>query len=192
MYCTNCGARVGDGNFCARCGAPVKREAAGTGWDEGERDRRRDEESRSRRDDDRARDDRRQTQGSGGARRRAEEYLRDPARAQELLSRALNKASSRRGDQTLVDEFWEYLQLASRMVMASIRGEYTGLSGKSLTLIVAALLYYISPIDLIPDFLPIAGLLDEITVLGFALRSLRGEIEAFREWERDRGHGFGR
>ena len=187
MYCTNCGARVGDVNFCQRCGVEMKRDrASGTQAEEPSprREWSADDEPRARKPS--------SVPGAGwgglgGARRKAEEYVRDPQRAQELFTTALNKTSARRGDSKLLDEVWEYLQVAGRLVQASIRGEYTGLSGRNLTLIVGAILYYISPIDIIPDFLPIAGLLDDVTVLAFALRSLKGELETFKEWERERG-----
>jgi uncharacterized membrane protein YkvA (DUF1232 family) len=174
MFCTECGTRIAsDAKFCQRCGAPTRRDDD----NDSRRPRRDDEETgdRGRRE--------RGTGGFGNARRRAEDYVRDPQRTQELLAMALSKANSRRGAQGVVDEIWEYLQVAARLIQATVRGEYTGLSGKSLMLIVAAIIYFVSPIDIIPDFLPIAGLLDEMTVLAFVLRSVRGEIDAFKEWE---------
>ena len=179
MYCTNCGARIGDVNFCQRCGAAVKHDDEDTGT----RRRYDDEEAPGRKWHEPA------SRGFGAARRKAEEYVRDPRRTQELLTTALNKANARRGDQKLMDEIWDYLQTAARLVQASVRGEYTGLSGKNLTLIIAAILYYVSPIDIIPDFLPVAGLLDDVSILAFALRSIKGEIETFREWEREQARG---
>lgn len=178
MFCTNCGARLGDVNFCARCGTAVQRD-----YEEQARSRREPpEDERYDRSEPESR-----TRGFGNAKRKAEDYVRDPQKTQELLSSALKKASSRRSDPKLTDEIWDYLQTAVRLVQATIRGEYTGLSRKNLTLIVAAILYYISPIDLIPDIIPIAGLFDDVGVLAFALRSLKTEIETFKDWEREQG-----
>ena len=166
MYCTNCGAKVGDVKFCQRCGAAVQRDNY--------------EEERSGRGS--------RSNAWNDARRKAEEYVRDPKKTQDLITTALNKASARRsGGEGVLDDIWEYLQLLSRLVQASLSREYTGLSGKSLTLIVAAVLYYVSPIDIIPDFLPIAGLLDDVSVLAFALRSIKSELDAFRQWEIEQG-----
>lgn len=167
MFCTNCGARIpAEARFCQRCGTAVVRNE----------------------DTDRDRGSSTPPAGSsGGARRKAEDYVRDPQRTQELLAMALSKASARRNGQGLIDEVWDYLQVASRLIQAAVRGEYTGLSGKSLALIVGALIYYVSPLDIIPDFLPIAGLLDDVAVLAFALRSLRDELDAFKRWESERG-----
>jgi uncharacterized membrane protein YkvA (DUF1232 family) len=171
MFCTNCGARVGaDARFCQRCGNPIKRE-----------------------EDDRERTQSTSSSGTfGTARRKVEDYVRDPQRTQELLAMALGKANARRGTQGVIDDIWDYLQVAARLVQASVRGEYTGLSGKSLTLIIAAIIYYVSPIDVIPDFIPIVGLLDDATVLAFALRSIKGELDTFKQWEAERGRGTAR
>jgi len=178
MYCTNCGARVGDVNFCQRCGAPVKRNQDNSGDD-----RYNDEDRRS--------SDRRSSasESSGRSRGKIDDYVRDPRRTQDLLSSALSKASARRNSGGMLDEIWDYLQVAARLVQASVSGEYDGLSRKRLALIIGAIIYYVSPIDLIPDFIPIAGLLDDVGVLAFALRSLKEELEAFKQWEIGRGRG---
>ena len=45
---------------------------------------------------------------------------------------------------------------------------------KRLFLILAALAYIVSPIDLIPDFIPVAGWADDLVVLLLALNQARG------------------
>lgn len=49
-------------------------------------------------------------------------------------------------------------------------------------LLVAALAYAVSPIDLIPDFIPVIGLLDDVLILPFlvwlAVRIIPGELIA--------------
>jgi len=45
-------------------------------------------------------------------------------------------------------------------------------------LIVAALLNLISPIDAVPDFIPIAGWLDDVTVAGLVLSYLDKKASA--------------
>ena len=45
---------------------------------------------------------------------------------------------------------------------------------KRILLILAALAYIVSPIDLIPDFIPVAGWGDDLVVLLLALNQARG------------------
>jgi uncharacterized membrane protein YkvA (DUF1232 family) len=74
-----------------------------------------------------------------------------------------------------------------RLVWATIRGEYAGTSRRRLLLIVGALLYVVSPIDLVPEmFLPFIGLGDDALVISWIAASLINETESFLHWERDR------
>jgi uncharacterized membrane protein YkvA (DUF1232 family) len=50
-------------------------------------------------------------------------------------------------------------------------------SGTEKVLVIAALLYLISPVDLVPDFIPIAGLLDDAAVAGLVLDYVLKQIE---------------
>lgn len=45
------------------------------------------------------------------------------------------------------------------------------------------LVYLISPIDIIPDFIPVIGILDDFALLAFAIPLLVKEAEKFIAWE---------
>ena len=47
---------------------------------------------------------------------------------------------------------------------------------------VAALLYFLSPLDMIPDWLPGVGLLDDLAVLAWVVRHWQAELDAFKVW----------
>lgn len=74
------------------------------------------------------------------------------------------------------------------MVRAYVKGEYRDLSAETLVLIVAALLYLVSPLDLIPDMLP-GGFVDDAAVIAFVISMVRDELEGFRRWEEGGGDG---
>lgn len=53
-------------------------------------------------------------------------------------------------------------------------------SKTTIGLIVAILAYIISPIDIVPDFIPLAGLLDDAALLTMVLNSIKNDIEKYR------------
>lgn len=72
-----------------------------------------------------------------------------------------------------------------RMVRATLRGDYVGVSRGRLMLMLAAAGYLVSPLDLIPEaFLPVVGLADDALVLGWLATQLVEETEAFLAWEK--------
>ena len=70
-----------------------------------------------------------------------------------------------------------------RLVKSYAAGDYRGVSKKNVILVIAGLLYFVSPLDLIPDALPFVGFLDDITIIGFVLSSLGDELLKFEEHE---------
>ncbi|RZJ37042.1 MAG: DUF1232 domain-containing protein, partial [Chryseobacterium sp.] len=46
-----------------------------------------------------------------------------------------------------------------------------------------ALIYVISPIDIIPDFVPVVGALDDLAILALAIPMLMKEVDKFLLWE---------
>ena len=73
----------------------------------------------------------------------------------------------------------------SRMLSAWMKGDYRNISTKSIIAVVAALIYFVNPLDLIPDFIPVIGQLDDIFVLGYLIKTLNKEIERFMAWEKE-------
>jgi curved DNA-binding protein CbpA len=64
----------------------------------------------------------------------------------------------------------------------SVKGNYK-LHPASVAMIGGGLLYFILPADLIPDFIPIVGYLDDLAVLTTIMNSLKGEINEYRAWK---------
>ncbi len=111
----------------------------------------------------------------------AKDYLQNPEKLDGLLNRAGHKADQRKGR---LEEAWQQVQLLIDMLRTYRRGEYKDLSSKSLMLIIAALLYFVIPADLIPDFLIGLGYIDDIALLAWTVRSISGELSKFAEWKR--------
>jgi DnaJ-class molecular chaperone len=63
-----------------------------------------------------------------------------------------------------------------------IKGRYK-LHPVNLGIIGGGLLYFIIPSDLIPDFIPFLGFIDDIAVLTMIINSLQGELIKYRNWK---------
>ena len=76
----------------------------------------------------------------------------------------------------------EDVQLLWSLLAAWWRGEYPAPSRQALLAVVAALLYFLAPLDALPDWLLAVGLLDDLAVLRWVMQRWSGELDAFRVW----------
>lgn len=111
----------------------------------------------------------------------AEAYAGDPKLLRELLKNAIGKLNViPRGP---FGDAWPYLLAMIRLGRAHQRNEYRDISRPKLLMVIAALIYFVSPFDVIPDWLPVLGHIDDAFVVTLALKSVRTELDAFMAWE---------
>lgn len=108
-------------------------------------------------------------------------YLKNPSRLSGLLDKAQAKADD--GSYVYVSALRNALTLPLRMLRAYISGEYRRLPWRSLTMLTAAVIYFLLPFDFITDLLPLIGLMDDIGVLAWTLRQLKQDVDRFEAWE---------
>jgi len=77
---------------------------------------------------------------------------------------------------------FSHLDLARRVLGDYVAGRYRRMPWVSLAALTAAVLYVISPIDLIPDFLVPIGWTDDLLVMALAWQFLRGDLRRYCEW----------
>lgn len=70
-----------------------------------------------------------------------------------------------------------------RLIKAYATGTYREIPWNSLVMIIASVIYFVMPIDLIPDFIPALGLLDDAALLAWTIKTFSEDIDAFLEWE---------
>ena len=59
------------------------------------------------------------------------------------------------------------------------KGNYKDYNVNRLLIVIAALLYVIDPIDMVPDFI-VGGFLDDVTVIGWAITKVAQELEDYK------------
>ncbi|MEM1043644.1 MAG: YkvA family protein [Bacteroidota bacterium] len=113
-------------------------------------------------------------------RRKAERVTRNPKRVRTVVREAYDKIAEHREE---IGQIRTDLPVLLRLVRAWLGGEYRRVPLKAIVLIVGAVLYFLNPLDLIPDFLPVVGYLDDAAVLSYVLRTLHAEVELYGAWE---------
>lgn len=108
-------------------------------------------------------------------------YARNSRSLYKLISDALNKSGGLSGAN--IAAFREQLGVVTRLLRAYASGEYRQLPWKTLIRVIAVLIYFVSPIDILPDFLPIIGLTDDIALMLWLFSGMRDDIDKFRQWE---------
>ena len=117
-----------------------------------------------------------------GYRRRATSMLRDPAALEDLARASRHKVAGTSNSR--IRELGDQVKQLGRLMRAYANGSYREISPASIGLVVAGILYFVTPLDLVPDAIPGAGLVDDVTVLAFVLARLEGELARFTAWER--------
>src|SRR5260370_15128589 len=113
------------------------------------------------------------------ARISAESYVGHEEKLRCLLEKATRKSEK-------CYEFllapWDSLQIFLRLLRAQLAGKFRA-PADSILMIVAAVIYFVSPFDLIPDSIPILGLIDDATVVTYVAKANLTLISSFRTWE---------
>lgn len=78
---------------------------------------------------------------------------------------------------------WSDLRTMMRMVLRWVDRSYRRVSWTPLLLVVGALIYFVTPVDVVPDALGAIGFVDDVTVITTVVRRIRGELDRFRNWE---------
>ena len=108
--------------------------------------------------------------------------LRDRSKLKTLVGSAGDKLNSAHaGIQSVRND----ARTLRDLVRAWMRREYRDVPWSPLLLPAGALVYFVNPLDAIPDIVPATGLIDDAGVIGFVLASVKNDIEKFRKWQSD-------
>ncbi|RZL46607.1 MAG: DUF1232 domain-containing protein [Pedobacter sp.] len=110
----------------------------------------------------------------------ANTLLKDKGKTLKKVQEGIKKATENQGALTNV---WEQLQLLFSLVKDYANGTYTAIPKSSVIAIVAALLYFISPLDVIPDFIVGLGFVDDAFILGWVYKRVIKELDRYQTWK---------
>lgn len=120
------------------------------------------------------------TEGFENSKIKARILLRD-VRSLKDLGQAVNDKIDKSKEK--ISDGLDDLYTLLRLLTAYATGEYREIALRSMVAVVAALIYFVNPMDVIPDFVATFGFLDDLTVLAFVIRTFKDEIDKFIAWE---------
>ena len=97
-----------------------------------------------------------------------------------LLADAVRKSERNRRK---LRSLWRDLSALLRLLRAWKDKTYTKLPKRTIVMALAALIYFVNPMDVIPDVFPLVGFIDDAAVLGLVMAAIRDDLERFQEWE---------
>lgn len=112
-----------------------------------------------------------------GAKKVTEEDL------QKVLARQAEIEKKFSGDGPL-GKFMGDVKLFFAIIQDYVKGNYKAVPFWTIAAIVTALLYVLSPIDLVPDFIPGLGYLDDAVVVAACLSMVQQDLHAYKEWKK--------
>lgn len=84
-------------------------------------------------------------------------------------------------------KFFEDVKIMVSMIKDYSSGKYKTVPWWAIAAVVFALLYVLSPVDLIPDFIPIIGQIDDALVVAGCLALIHEELARYRAWKETSG-----
>ncbi|MCP9762597.1 DUF1232 domain-containing protein [Lacihabitans soyangensis] len=98
-----------------------------------------------------------------------------------LLKGVLGKIQAE-GKSTVLATVKNKILTLGKLLKFYATGDYRNIDLKNVVIIITAFVYFLSPIDLIPDFIPMLGFADDIALVTFVFNSVAEEIEKFETW----------
>ena len=108
----------------------------------------------------------------------AEELLEKTDKLETILLEIETKLK----DIPKIGEALSYIPTLISMVKSYIQKEYTGIPVRTIVAIISALVYFLSPIDVIPDLLPVVGHIDDAAIILACINLVGRDIKDYIEW----------
>ncbi len=113
-------------------------------------------------------------------RKEASDVAANPSRTNQLITKAEAKNNK---FQNSLNGLFHQVNLLIRMIRAWRSGIYP-IPLRTIIFSIAGLIYFLNPIDIIPDFLFPIGFADDAALIALAFKNIRKDLKKFYEWEK--------
>ncbi|ESV55373.1 membrane protein [Streptococcus agalactiae LMG 14747] len=113
---------------------------------------------------------------------KADQLLRDDAKMEPFLEKLEKKIKWI----PFVRQELKMIPILISMVRSYWKKDYTRVPRRTMLAIVSALIYFLSPIDVIPDWIPVLGQIDDALVVATCWNLVNKDVEDYRQWQKER------
>ena len=114
------------------------------------------------------------------SKQKAEELLN--GKKTDELERFLESLEKKLKEVPKIGDTLSRIPLFASMVKSYVQHEYTEVPFGTVLAVLTALIYFVSPIDAIPDSIPGIGLLDDAAVVYIVATLIDTDLTAYQEW----------
>jgi uncharacterized membrane protein YkvA (DUF1232 family) len=109
----------------------------------------------------------------------ADSLIKEQEKVKLVLNKALEKARQKKSQ---VREFFGDIEDLIMLIRSYFKGEYTRIPWRFIIFAFAAVIYFLNPLDLIPDIIPAMGFMDDATVIALIVNAMKEEIDEYRRF----------
>lgn len=115
---------------------------------------------------------------------KAKQLMEHPEKVSAVLEKATALCESL-SELRIIGKHFKEASLVCSMLNDYICKRYTQIPTATVITLLAAVLYFVSPIDIIPDFLPLVGHLDDMIIFGFVQDAARADLKKYEKWKKE-------
>ena len=82
----------------------------------------------------------------------------------------------------VLSQYWQDIKTSFALLKDWYMGNYTKIPFRMVASIAGAMLYLVSPLDVVPDWVPFGGLLDDAIVLAAIFALSRSDLDEYTKW----------
>lgn len=114
---------------------------------------------------------------------KAEEMLKDKDKMERFLQRLEKKLKVI----PIAGEKLADVPIMVSLVRSYVKKEYTDIPIGTIIAIISALIYFLSPIDLVPDSIPVLGYFDDAAVVAACWKLVDSDVTEYVKWREENG-----
>ena len=104
----------------------------------------------------------------------------DREKVAKVIVQALSKAQKNKFS---LEKVWADIQLMTMLLKDYYSGRYRAVPQRSIIAILMGIIYFLAPLDFIPDFIAVLGFADDIYVIKMVLDQIKTDLLQYREWK---------